>query len=136
MQKRKNYKVKTLTILTPTYNREKNLSILYESLKKQACQDFCWLLIDDGSQDNTETLAQGWLQEREISMEFLKKENGGKHTALNLGLDRIETELTFIVDSDDWLPENAVEIILRYHEKYREVQGLCGYSFLRFYPDG
>lgn len=135
-RKREKSEVKTLTILTPTYNRQKNLPVLYESLKKQTCQDFCWLLIDDGSQDDTEKLAQSWLQESRISMKFLKKENGGKHTALNLGLTQIETELTFIVDSDDWLPENAVEIILRYHEKYRDAQGLCGYSFLRFYPDG
>ena len=71
-----------------------------------------------------------------ISIRYLHKQNGGKHTALNEGIRLIESELTFIVDSDDWLPENAVEIILQYHEKYREMEGICGYSFLRFYPDG
>lgn len=128
--------MKRLTILTPTYNRQKNLSSLYKSLKRQTSQDFQWLLIDDGSWDETEKLAESWIKENEISMRFLKKENGGKHTALNMGMEQIETELTFIVDSDDWLPENAVEVILRYHEKHCKRPGLCGYSFLRFYPDG
>ena len=125
-----------LTILTPTYNRKTNLEKLYESLKKQTNQDFEWFLIDDGSSDDTESQALEWLKEEKISMRFQKKENGGKHTALNLGIGQIKTELTFIVDSDDWLPEDAVEKILCYHEKYCDNKELCGYSFLRFYPDG
>ena len=127
---------KKLTILTPTYNRQENLKKLYDSLKKQTCQEFEWFLVDDGSQDETERQALVWQQEKAIAMRFQKKKNGGKHTALNLAIEQIRTELTFIVDSDDWLPEDAVENILRYHEKYRNSQGLCGYSFLRFYPDG
>ena len=125
-----------LTIITTTYNRSKYLPRLYESLKRQSDHRFAWLLVDDGSQDDTAVLASQWQQEGDLDFRYLYKENGGKHTALNLGIAQIDTELTFIVDSDDWLPENAVERILYYHEKYRHQEGLCGYSFLRFYPDG
>lgn len=125
-----------LTILTPTYNREKQLPKLYDSLKKQTCMEFLWLIVDDGSRDDTKKEIEEWKREELFSIHYIKKDNGGKHTALNAGIRKIETELTFIVDSDDWLPENAVEIILKYHRKYRETEGLCGYSFLRFYPDG
>lgn len=128
--------MKKITILTPSYNRAHTLSALYESLLKQDTDVFEWLIVDDGSTDATRKLVEGWQGEGKISIRYLHKQNGGKHTALNEGIRLIESELTFIVDSDDWLPENAVEIILQYHEKYREMEGLCGYSFLRFYPDG
>lgn len=125
-----------LTILTPTYNRRETLPKLYESLRKQTCKEFVWLVIDDGSTDATDKLVSQWQEEEKLQLLYIYKENGGKHTALNLAVKQIETELTFIVDSDDWLPEDAVEKILAYHEKYRATAGLCGYSFLRFYPDG
>ena len=128
--------MKKITILTPSYNRAHTLPALYESLLKQDADVFEWLIVDDGSTDATRKLVEGWQGEGKISIRYLHKQNGGKHTALNEGIRLIESELTFIVDSDDWLPENAVEIILQYHEKYREMEGLCGYSFLRFYPDG
>ena len=128
--------MKKITILTPSYNRAHTLPVLYESLLKQDADAFEWLVVDDGSTDATEKLVEGWRAEGKITIRYIRKQNGGKHTALNEGIRLIESELTFIVDSDDWLPENAVEIILKYHEKYRGTEGLCGYSFLRFYPDG
>ena len=128
--------MKTITILTPAYNRAHTLPMLYGSLLKQTSDDFEWLLVDDGSTDGTRKLAKDWEDEGKLAFRDLYKLNGGKHTALNEGIGRISSELTFIVDSDDWLPENAVETILKYHEKYKGTEGLCGYSFLRFYPDG
>lgn len=125
-----------LTILTPTYNRAKELQRLYDSLKKQSCRMFEWLIVDDGSEDDTQVKVREWQMEKNLRVQYFRKENGGKHTALNAGIAMIHTPLTFIVDSDDWLPDDAVEIIRKYHEKYREASGLCGYSFLRFYPDG
>lgn len=126
----------TLTILTPAFNREKELVRLYDSLKKQTCRDFEWLVVDDGSRDNTREKVIAWQEEEILPIRYLPKENGGKHTALNVGISAIKSVLTFIVDSDDWLPEKAVETILKYHRKYSDTPGLCGYSFLRFYPDG
>lgn len=124
-----------LTILTPTYNRAAYLPRLYESLRAQTNKDFLWLVVDDGSEDETKELLASY-EAGDIEIRYKKQENAGKHTALNRGIDAVETELTFIVDSDDYLPENAVETILRYHEKYKETSDLCGYSFLRFHGDG
>lgn len=124
-----------LTILTPTYNRAAYLPRLYKSLTEQTNRDFLWLVVDDGSGDETEELIAS-CGEGAVEVRYIAQENAGKHTALNRGIREIETELTFIVDSDDYLPEDAVDTILKYHEKYRERQNLCGYSFLRCHADG
>lgn len=128
--------MKKITILTPSYNRSNTLPRLYDSLKRQSIMEYEWLIVDDGSLDGTKGLVEQWKKEGGIPIDYLYKVNGGKHTALNAGIARINTELTFIVDSDDFLPDNAIELILLYHEKYKGTAGLCGYSFLRFYPDG
>lgn len=124
-----------LTILTPTYNRADYLPRLYESLMAQTNKDFLWLVVDDGSADDTEKLIASY-ENSAIEIRCIVQKNAGKHTALNRGIREIDTELTFIVDSDDYLPENAVDTILRYHEKYRNTPNLCGYSFLRCHADG
>lgn len=128
--------MKTITIITPTYNRATLLRRLYASLVSQESHDFEWLIIDDGSTDDTENVVQEFCNENEIIIRYLKQENGGKHRALNAGIVLIKTELTFIVDSDDYLPVDAVNIILKYHEKYKSTLNLCGYSFLRCYENG
>ncbi len=126
----------TLTIITPTYNRERFLPKLYQSLLLQTNTDFEWLLIDDGSNDGTEALIRQYMEEGKIEIRYEKQPNAGKHTALNRGIQTIRSELTFIVDSDDYLPENAVKTILSYHQKYKNTPELCGYSFLRCHQDG
>lgn len=126
----------TITILTPTYNRAELLPKLYESLLGQTNSDFDWLVVDDGSTDGTSELIRGYMQEKKIRIFYERQLNAGKHTALNRGIAGIESELTFIVDSDDYLPENAVETILFYHGKYKDTPNLCGYSFLRCHNDG
>lgn len=76
--------MKTLTIFTPTYNRGYILGNAYESLKKQTNKDFIWLIVDDGSTDNTEDIVEKWIEENTIEIRYIKKENGGKHTAYNV----------------------------------------------------
>lgn len=125
-----------ITVITPTYNRADLLPRLYESLLAQTNQDFEWLVVDDGSTDATGELIQSYCQENAVRISYIKQENAGKHVALNRGIACIESELTFIVDSDDYLPMDAVEIILSYHYKYKDIPGLCGYSFLRCHQDG
>lgn len=125
-----------VAILTPTFNRGGVLQNLYKSLKDQTCKDFEWIIVDDGSSDNTQDIVKKWISENEISIRYLYKENGGKHTALNFAIEQIESELIFIVDSDDILTDDAVETILRYHRRYEDETNLCGYAFLRAYPDG
>lgn len=125
-----------VTVLTPTFNRGGSLNNLYQSLQKQTIKDFEWLLVDDGSTDDTKNIAEEMRKKAEFPMRYIYKENGGKHTALNVGVKQITSELTFIVDSDDTLVPDAIETILRYHKKYGEKKDLCGYSFLRRLPDG
>lgn len=125
-----------ITILTPTYNRGNMLGKLYDSLLQQTNKDFIWLIVDDGSTDDTELLAAKWKQAGEIEIIYEKQENGGKHRALNRGIGRIESPLTFIVDSDDYLPADSIGIILDYHQRFSHTPDICGYSFLRFYSNG
>lgn len=125
-----------LTILTPTYNRGGVLPQLYDSLKNQTCKDFEWVIVDDGSKDDTQEVVKAWLSDADFPIRYFFKENGGKHTALNYAVKKIESELTFIVDSDDTLKEDAIETVLRYHRRYEDEENICGYTFLRAYPDG
>ena len=113
--------MKKLTIFTPTYNRQHTLYKAYESLIKQTNKDFIWLIIDDGSKDNTEEIVNAWKNENKIEIEYYKKENGGKHSAYNYALKLIKTELTLIaLDSDDYLTLNAVEDILKCWEENKK----------------
>lgn len=125
-----------ITVLTPAYNRKKLLQKLYKSLCNQDCKDFVWLIIDDGSSDNTGEYADQIKKNADFSIVYYKKENGGKHTALNYAYQYIETPLTFIVDSDDTLTEDAISTIKEIFCKYRDEKDICGFSFLRGKPDG
>lgn len=130
----------TITILTPTYNRAGTLPKLFESLQGQTSKDFEWIVIDDESKDNTTELVKEFVEKAEgFLVTYLKQDNSGKHVALNNGISKAQGELIFIVDSDDWLSDNAVETILEYREKYssqKQEKKLCGFSFLRAYSDG
>lgn len=120
-----------LTILTPTFNRKDLLPRLYDSLTKQICLDFEWLVIDDGSTDGTSDLFDVWKGEADFPIIYQRKENGGKHTALNYAHPFIKGELILIVDSDDWIVENAVETILNDWTRYRDKKEICGMTYLR-----
>ena len=107
-----------LTIFTPAYNRGNLLARCYESLKRQTNHDFIWLIIDDGSTDNTRELVSQWMSnEHRFKIEYYYKDNGGLHTAYNEAIAHIKTPLCVCIDSDDWMPDNAVEVILSFWEK-------------------
>lgn len=107
-----------LYIVTPTYNRAKELCILYKTLKSQTCLDFKWLVVDDGSTDETPLLIAKFQEDSCVAIDYLKKDNGGKHTAYNLALDYMsKLDCHIVVDSDDWLAMDAVEKILQDLEK-------------------
>ncbi|WP_273851258.1 glycosyltransferase family 2 protein [Guptibacillus spartinae] len=127
--------MKKLTIFTPTYNRAYCLSNCYESLKRQTNMGFIWLIIDDGSTDETEELVFKWMEERAIEILYIKQENQGMHGAHNTAYEIIETELNVCIDSDDFMPDDAVEKILTFWDKYgsNEVSGIIG---LDAYTDG
>ena len=125
-----------ITVLTPAYNRGKLLEKLYESLCAQDCKDFEWLIVDDGSIDDTSERVEEMKQTADFPIFYYKKENGGKHTALNYAYQFIKTSLTFIVDSDDSLTGDAISCINEIYKKYKNESDLCGFSFLRGKPDG
>lgn len=102
-----------LTILTTTYNRGNLLTNCYESLCHQTCQNFEWLIVDDGSTDNTETVVEKLkAEEPRFSIQYVKKENGGKHTALNYSHPYIRGKYLLMLDDDDLLTPDAVETAL------------------------
>lgn len=127
----------TVTVLTPTFNRGGGrLQSLWNSLQKQTVKDFEWLVVDDGSTDGTKDLITQLQEKSDFPIRYIYKSNGGKHTALNVGIQTICSELIFIVDSDDCVTDDAVESILKIHKKYRSQNNICGYAFLRAFPDG
>ena len=125
-----------ITVLTPTFNRGGRLQSLWDSLQKQTVKDFEWLVVDDGSTDGTKDLIIQLREKSDFPIRYIYKSNGGKHTALNVGIQTICSELIFIVDSDDCVTDDAVESILKIHKKYRSQNNICGYAFLRAFPDG
>ena len=119
-----------LTVLTPTYNRGSFLHILYESLCKQTCKVFQWLIIDDGSTDETKQVVDSFTNQG-FEIDYYRKQNGGKHTALNYAHPYIKGELVCIVDSDDWLLPEAVDRILESKKQYFTVERVKLLTFLR-----
>lgn len=119
--------MKTLTIFTPAFNRAHLLPRLYESLKHQTCQDFCWLVVDDGSTDGTADLISLYIAENRVQIHYLFQENQGMHGAHNTAYANMETELNTCIDSDDFMPTDAVEKILN---KWKSVQNKEQYSGL------
>lgn len=104
-----------ITVLTPTYNRAYILGNLYNSLLRQTYKNFEWLVIDDGSADETATIIHNWItQGCPFLIRYYRQENGGKHRAINRGLQLAEGELFFVVDSDDYLTDDALEKINRW----------------------
>ncbi len=101
-----------LTVFTPTYNRRELLKRVYESLCAQTVRDFTWLIVDDGSADDTKSLIDSYLMENRLRIRYDYCENGGKMRAHNRGVALCDTELFLCLDSDDYLVETAVEEIL------------------------
>ncbi|OOG78354.1 glycosyltransferase family 2 protein [Flavobacterium sp. A45] len=105
--------MKPLTVFTTTYNRGYCLHQIYHSLVRQTHSDFIWLLIDDGSTDQTESLVQSWMEENKIEIEYIQQENKGMNGAHNTAYASIKTPWNVSIDSDDYMPDNAVELILK-----------------------
>ena len=120
--------MKTLTVFTPAYNRAHTIGRTYKSLCQQTCKDFKWLVVDDGSTDNTKELIKGWIAEGIIEIDYLYQENQGMHGAHNTAYRNIDTELNTCIDSDDYMPDDAVEKILSFWKQYGsdKVAGIIG----------
>lgn len=120
-----------ITVFTPTYNRARLLPRLFDSLVAQTSHDFEWLIIDDGSVDNTKAVVEHFrTQSPSFPIRYIRQENGGKHRAINRGAKEAQGELFFIVDSDDYLPAASIETILAQWEPIKDdprFGGLSGY---------
>jgi len=124
--------MKRLTIFTPTYNRAYCLHKCYESLAKQTNRDFVWLIIDDGSTDDTEELVQSWIIQDKVKIQYIKQANLGMHGAHNTAYELIQTELNVCIDSDDYLADDGVEKILQFWKAYgsNQVSGIIALDAL------
>ena len=116
-----------ITVFTPTYNRAYIIENLYRSLQRQSFRDFEWLIVDDGSSDNTEEVISRWQSEgNDFPIRYYKKENGGKCRAINHGVDLAAGELFFNVDSDDYLTDDALEKVALWESQLPKNGKFCG----------
>lgn len=125
-----------ITVFTPTYNRAYVIRALYESLCQQSSRDFEWIVVDDGSTDNTKELIRSFQDEGKINIRYFYQQNAGKHIAINKGVQEAQGELFFIVDSDDYLADNAIEEIEKYYKDIATDNRFAGLAGVRATPDG
>lgn len=103
---------KVITYFTPTFNRAYLLSRVYECLKRQTCDSYVWIIVDDGSKDNTVEIVKTLLERKDVPIKFISKQNGGKHSAFEVALENTETEYFVCMDDDDIYYEQATEVFL------------------------
>lgn len=127
-----------ITVFTPTYNRVSLLPRLYESLCRQTFRDFEWVIVDDGSTDDTESVvnSQFIMHNSQFPVRYFYQENGGKHRAINRGVREARGVLFFIADSDDWLPEDALEIVVKQYEEIKDNDSFAGVAGFDEFPNG
>lgn len=128
--------MKLLAIVTPNYNRPTLLNNLYQSLKTQTDKNFTWYIIDDGSQESPDVFVQKFLHENLFEIQYIKKQNGGKHTCINKAMEFVKEELTLIVDNDDMLLSHAVETIAKDYCEIKDNANLCGLGYLKVFSNG
>ena len=116
-----------ITLFTPTYNRAYILTQLYRSVQRQTFHDFEWLIIDDGSTDDTEQLVSSWIEEgNSFPIRYYKQQNGGKCRAINRALDLAQGELFFVMDSDDYLTDQALERVAYWESTIQNKENYAG----------
>ena len=118
-----------VSVITPIYNRASFLPSLFTSLCHQTCKDFEWIIVDDGSRDDVRGVVNSFVH-KGFDVRLYQKVNGGKHTAVNMGISEAKGELTLILDSDDELPKEAIALILDAYHQIKgkpDFAGVCGY---------
>lgn len=122
----------TITVFTPAYNRSKLLKRCYDSLKRQELDSFVWLIVDDGSTDDTCQVVESWMAEpNPFEIRYVYKENGGLHTAYNTAIEHADTDLCVCIDSDDYMPDGALRRIVDFWDKHGSDRyaGIIGLDF-------
>ena len=121
------------TVFTPTFNRAHTLERVYLSLKAQRFRDFEWVIVDDGSTDDTKSLVESFARRQEFPIHYHYQINQGKHIAINHGVVKAAGEFFLIADSDDSFKSDALEIFLdawnsipaSKRDQFTGVTGLC-----------
>lgn len=121
------------TVFTPTYNRAHTLPRVYDSIASQDFRDFEWLIVDDGSTDNSEELVSQWIEEADFPIRYLRQSHGHKKTAFNRGVREACGELFLCLDSDDAMPSTALRsfqcawfsIAEEHRNEFAGVTGIC-----------
>lgn len=124
------------TVFTPTFNRAVDLGYQYQSLLKQTYKDFEWLVVDDGSTDNTEEVINGFIAENKIKINYIKKENGGKNSCINIGVNAANGDLFLLIDSDDWFTDNAFSIYKSKWDRIKDDENIAGMVGLSLNQNG
>ena len=119
-----------ISVFTATYNRAKNLKDLYKSLQEQTYKDFEWVIVDEGSTDNTKEVIDDFIKNNDMKIIYKYQKNGGKMRAHNTGVSLVNGEYFFGIDSDDSLTPNALEIVDRYYQKIKDNDEIAGLVFL------
>ncbi len=126
-----------ITIVTPAFNRDVEIQRLYKSLNDQNSKEFEWIIVNDGSTDSTHKIVQPWLEnENDFTIQYFLQNNSGKHTALNKALKYANYSYTMIVDSDDFLPADAIETVIEWINDTKNIDSLAGVAGLKSYMDG
>lgn len=120
-----------VAVVTPSYNRSELLKNVYKSLTRQTSKNFKWYIIDDGSSDDTKEVCELFIRENKIKIEYLYKQNGGKHTAINRAMEIVKEELVLILDSDDELTIDAIKTIEQDYESINLNETICGLGYLK-----
>lgn len=123
--------MKTVCVFTPTYNRAYIIGEIYKSLKAQTLQDFVWLVVDDGSTDDTEELFKSYLETAPFPIIYKRIPNGGKQRAHDLAVSLCDNELFYCLDSDDHLTDDAIETIVKIWRECRNERSIAGILALR-----
>ena len=128
----------TLTVFTPSYNGADTLPRAYESLQRQTSLNFTWLVVDDGSTDDTRRLVDTWRSTAPFRIDYVFQPNAGKHNAHNLAVARADTDLFVILDADDELLPRAVEVLTSEWQQLNaaERHAIVGIWTLCVTPDG
>lgn len=121
-----------ITIFTPTYNRMSTLPRLYESICKQTDKNFEWLIIDDGSTDETKVLFDSWKKiKTDFPLRYYRVDNGGKARAINKALELAKGKYFFIVDSDDYITDDCIESLNKWFDEIKDHEKIIGVSGIR-----
>lgn len=117
-----------LTIFTPAYNRADKIRRVFSSLEEQMNSECEWLIIDDGSKDNTNEVVSKFIEESSMNIHYYKKENGGKHTAHNMAVDLAKGKYFMCLDSDDYLENNSIEALIYKIKQCGSQEGIIAYK--------